>query len=148
MRNMIKRILIVDDEPDIREVAQIGLEEIAGWEILAAGSGAEGIKRAQTVRPDAILLDVMMPDMHGAEVLAALKADPITAAIPVILLTAKVQTARQPPMGAAGVILKPFDPLSLAAQAAELLGWPAPAPGDDPAASAKLRRASQAQIDQ
>jgi CheY-like chemotaxis protein len=124
-----KRILIVDDEADIREVAQIALEEIAGWEILTAGSGAEGIARAHTERPDAILLDMMMPDMHGAEVLASLKADPSTTAIPVIFLTAKAQAARQPPAGAAGVILKPFDPLRLATQAAALLGWPEPGSG-------------------
>jgi CheY-like chemotaxis protein len=124
--NMAKRILIVDDEPDIREVAAIALEEIAGWEILAAGSGAEAIARAQKEQPDAILLDMMMPDMHGAEVLSVLKADSATAVIPVILLTAKVQAARQPPEGAAGVILKPFDPLRLSTEISKVLGWPDP----------------------
>ena len=128
MPNIRKRILVVDDEPDIREVAQIALEEIAGWEIIDAASGVEGIARAQKERPDAILLDMMMPDMHGAEVLTNLKADPGTAAIPVIFLTAKVQAARQPPNGAAGVILKPFDPLQLASQIAKTLTWPDPGP--------------------
>lgn len=122
---MIKRILIIDDEDDIREVAQMSLEEVAGWQTLAAGSGAEGVARAQTERPDAILLDVMMPDMEGTAVLALLKSDQRTANIPVIFLTAKVQVARHAPQGgAAGVILKPFDPLHLASQVAGLLGWP------------------------
>lgn len=123
-QNMRKRILIVDDESDIRELAQIALEEFAGWKVLHARSGAEGITRAQTQQPDAILLDMMMPDMRGTQVLTTLKADPATTAIPVILLTAKVQAAQQPPDGAAGVILKPFDPLQLAAEISRLLTWP------------------------
>jgi CheY-like chemotaxis protein len=123
---MTRRILIVDDEDDIREVAQIALEQVAGWQTLAARCGAEGLARARADRPDAILLDVMMPDMDGTQVVAALKADPNTAAIPVIMLTASVQSTRRPPAGAAGVILKPFDPLLLGLQVAEILGWPAP----------------------
>jgi len=121
---MSKRILIIDDEEDIREVAQMSLEEMAGWRTFAADSGADGVVRAQDELPDAILLDVMMPDMDGPSVLARLKADERTAGIPVILLTAKVQVARRPPAGgAAGVILKPFDPVDLARQVEQLLGW-------------------------
>ena len=119
-----KRILIIDDEEDIREVAQAALEEMAGWTVAGAGSGAEGVVTATAERPDAILLDVMMPGTDGFEVLARLKANPPTAAIPVILLTAKVQVAgRRLPSEAAGVILKPFDPLMLASEVAQLLGW-------------------------
>ncbi|HEY6291562.1 MAG TPA: response regulator [Terriglobia bacterium] len=129
---MSKRILIIDDEEDIRDVAQISLEEMAGWHTLPAVSGADGVTCAQVELPDAILLDVMMPDMDGTTVLARLKEDRRTAGIPVILLTAKVQVARRPPFGgAAGVILKPFDPFDLAGQVARLLGWNLPVPGTE-----------------
>lgn len=125
---MSKRILIIDDEEDIREVAQIALEETAGWATLLAGSGAEGVARAAAELPDAILLDVMMPVMDGFEALARLKSDQRTAGIPVILLTAKVQAAHRQMSGqAAGVILKPFDPLTLGPEIARMLGWPEPA---------------------
>jgi len=121
-----KRILIIDDEDDIREVVQITLEEMAGWETAGAASGTEGLARAQSTTPDAILLDVMMPGEDGPSVLGKLKADPRTAAIPVIMLTAKARTERNPPAGAAGVIVKPFDPRRLAGQVAELVGWSLP----------------------
>ena len=123
-----KRILIIDDEADIREVAQIALEEAVSWATLPAGSGAEGLAKAAAEAPDAILLDVMMPDMDGFQVLEQVKADGRTAEIPVILLTAKVQAARGPTSAkAAGVILKPFDPLTLGAEIARMLKWPEPA---------------------
>ena len=121
---MTRRILIIDDEDDLREVAQAALETVAGWQVLTAASGPEGLERARAEGPDAILLDVMMPGADGMTALERLRADPGTAAIPVILLTAKVRVARHPPgAGAAGVILKPFDPLKLAGQVAEILGW-------------------------
>jgi CheY-like chemotaxis protein len=124
---MKPRILIIDDEDDIREVARIALEETAGWQVLEASSGAEGIALTLRERPDVVLLDLMMPDLDGLAVMAQLKADERTAATPVILLTAKVQAVRQHPPGeAAGVILKPFDPLQLAAELAAVLEWPAP----------------------
>lgn len=122
---MTKRILIVDDEDDIREVAQIALEATTDWQVLEAPSGTKGIALAQAERPEAILLDLMMPDMDGMTVLARLKADEHTAAIPVILLTAKVRAGRQGNHGdVAGVIVKPFDPLRLAAEISQILGWP------------------------
>lgn len=121
-----RRILVVDDEDDIREVAAIALEMEGGWEVIAAGSGAEGIRRAAAEQPDAILLDVMMPDMDGPATFRALRENPATAAIPVILLTAKVQAAdrrRFEELGVSGVLPKPFDPLRLSHQVAETLGW-------------------------
>ena len=105
----------------------MALDETPGWQTLVAASGAEGLAGAREGHPDAILLDVMMPDLDGLAVLAALKADPVTSAIPVIMLTAKVQAARRPPALASGVIVKPFDPLRLGSQVARILGWPAPA---------------------
>ena len=123
---MPKRVLIVDDEDDIREVAQLSLEMVAGWVVLTASSGAEGISRAEAERPDAILLDVMMPELDGPATFERLRANAATSAIPVVLLTAKVQDADQKrlsELGVAGVLAKPFDPMQLAADVAEVLGW-------------------------
>ena len=85
------RILIIDDEDDIREVAALSLETVAGWEVMVASSGAQGLARAATYQPDAILLDVMMPGMDGPATFRELQKNPSTAHIPVMLLTAKVQ---------------------------------------------------------
>ncbi|HEX8451588.1 MAG TPA: response regulator [Longimicrobium sp.] len=124
---MPKRILIVDDEDDIREVAQMTLEMMAGWEVRAAPSGESALSMAAADPPDAILLDVMMPGMDGPATLARLLADPATARVPVVFLTAKAQAAEQrrlAEMGAAGVLAKPFDPARLAEQVSQVLGWP------------------------
>lgn len=122
----VKRILVIDNEQYIREVAQICLETVAGWEVLTAGSGSEGLAKAESKQPDAILLDVMMPDMDGPTTFQKLQAFSATRHIPVILLTAKVQASdrrRYAELGMSGMIAKPFDPLQLAGQIAELLGW-------------------------
>jgi CheY-like chemotaxis protein len=121
-----RRILIVDDEDDIREVAQISLEVVADWKVLTASSGCEGLKIARAAQPDAILLDVMMPDLDGPTTFQKLQADPAIRHIPVILLTAKLQPAdrkRFAQLGVAGVLTKPFDPLELAAQVRDTLHW-------------------------
>jgi CheY-like chemotaxis protein len=123
---MSKRVLLVDDEDDIREVAGMSLETVAGWTILAARSGREGLKIAAEQRPDVILLDVMMPDMDGPSTFRNLQGLEATKSIPVIFLTAKAQTREQRgfrELGAQGVISKPFDPLTLADQVSEILGW-------------------------
>lgn len=125
---MSQRVLIVDDEDDIREVAQASLELVGGWEVLTASSGREGIERAAAERPDAILLDVMMPDLDGPSTFQHLQANPVTRDIPVLLLTAKVQTADRvhfQGLGVAGVLAKPFDPMRLASDVAAALGWAA-----------------------
>jgi CheY-like chemotaxis protein len=121
-----RRILIVDDEPDIREVAQMSLEMVSGWQVLTAESGEEGIVKAKQERPDAILLDAMMPGMDGATAFQKLQADPSTKQIPVIMFTAKVQANDRKifaDLGVRDVIAKPFDPLRLGSQIAEILGW-------------------------
>jgi CheY-like chemotaxis protein len=123
-----KQILIIDNEPYIQEVAQISLETLAGWQVLTASSGQSGIATAEQVQPDAILLDVMMPDMDGIATFEKLQANPATQPIPVILLTAKVQVAdrrRYEALGIMATIAKPFDPLTLADQIARILGWEA-----------------------
>lgn len=123
---MSHRILIIDDEDDIRQVAAMSLETVAGWEVLTANSGAAGIRRAQEEKPDAILLDVMMPGMDGPTTFLEIRKLPEIASIPVILLTAKVQSADQKrfaDLGVSAVLFKPFDPLTLADQMSEALGW-------------------------
>lgn len=123
---MSRKILLVDDEDDIREVAQMSLEMTAGWEVRTAPSGADALRLAAAERPDAILLDVMMPGMDGPATARALKASPETADIPVILLTAKVQAAdrrRFDDLGVAGILAKPFDPMALAEEVRGVLGW-------------------------
>ena len=124
---MSRKILLVDDEDDIREVAQMSLEMTAGWEVVTAPSGADALRTAAAEQPDAILLDVMMPGMDGPATARALRAEPDTAEIPIILLTAKVQAAdrrRFDDLGVAGILAKPFDPIALADQVREVLGWP------------------------
>jgi len=121
-----KRILVIDNEQYIQEVAQICLETTVGWDVLTAGSGWEGLLKAETEQPDAILLDVMMPDMDGLATFEKLQANPATQHIPVILLTAKVQASdhrRYAQLGMKAAIAKPFNPLELASQVAQALGW-------------------------
>lgn len=121
-----KCILVIDNEPYIQEVVQIALETIGNWQVVTASSGAEGIMKAEKEQPDVILLDVMMPDMDGATTFQKLQANPRTQTIPVLLLTAKVQTVDQNRYQALGVqatIPKPFDPLQLPKQIADILGW-------------------------
>lgn len=122
-----KQILMIDDEIDIQTIACMGLTLINGWQVLTASSGRDGIQQAKGHQPDAILLDVMMPDMDGVATLAALKADAVTQAIPVIFLTAKSKASDRQKLyalGAQGVINKPFDPTTLASQISGFLGWP------------------------
>lgn len=121
-----KHILVIDNEPYIQEIAQICLRTVAGWQVSTASSGKEGITKATVEQPDAILLDVMMPDLDGVATFQALQGNPMTQSIPVILLTAKVQASdrqRYTELGVKATIAKPFDPLQLATQVAAVLGW-------------------------
>ena len=121
-----KHVLIIDDEYDIRAVAQLTLKAVGGWDVSIAASGTEGLAKAADGQPDVILLDVMMPDMDGIETFQALQANPATQSIPVILMTAKVQAADQrrfADLGVVGIISKPFKAMRLPRQIAETLGW-------------------------
>ncbi|MCF4121097.1 response regulator [Antribacter sp. KLBMP9083] len=123
---MSRRILVVDDDDTIREVVRTGLEVVAGWEVQVASNGAEAIDLCRADPPDAVILDVMMPTMDGPTTVARLLGDPRTRYVPVVLLTAKAQAAdlrHWSDLGVAGVIAKPFDPLRLPHQVADLLGW-------------------------
>lgn len=118
------KLLLAEDEPDVQLIARLSLKK-AGFTVVTVGNGLEVLQRVAEERPDAVLLDWMMPDMDGFETCKRLKADPRTAAIPVIFLTARVQeaeVARAMALGAVGCIGKPFDALALGAQVLELLG--------------------------
>lgn len=122
-----RRVLIIDDEETIQSVVRFGIRMAAGWEVIAANSGAEGICTALSLQPDVILLDVMMPEMDGIATFRALQTHINTKRIPVILLTAKAQTTEKrqfDDMGVNGVITKPFNALDLPEQIAKILLWP------------------------
>jgi CheY-like chemotaxis protein len=121
-----KRILVIDDEADIREIAKVSLQITKNWEVFTAASSQEGVLIAATQQPDAILLDVMMPGVDGLVTLQTLSQNPETQAIPVILLTATLKVATQQQylqLGAKAVLIKPFDPGLLATQIEKALGW-------------------------
>ncbi len=123
---MTRKILIIDDECDIQAVAQLALEVVAGWTVTIASSGLEGLELALNEQPDAILLDVMMPDMDGIMTLKALQSNPRTSMIPVILMTAKTQLAdreRFAKLGISALISKPFKAMKLSEQIALALSW-------------------------
>ncbi|MBH8556098.1 response regulator [Nostocaceae cyanobacterium CENA357] len=119
-----KQILVIDDEDDIRKLIQTCLEIMGGWQVLTATSGSQGLLLAQSSQPDAILLDVMMPDMDGLKTFQKLQANQITKDIPVILLTARGRNTDQnlfAQLGVRGIINKPFNPQKLANQVAAAL---------------------------
>jgi CheY-like chemotaxis protein len=119
-----KQILVIDDEDDIRQLIQTCLEIMGGWEVLTATSGNQGLFLAQSSQPDAILLDIMMPDMDGLTTFKKLQANQTTKHIPVILLTARGRNHNQRlfnDLGVKGIISKPFNPQKLAVQVAAAL---------------------------
>lgn len=121
-----KKILLIDDEELIRMSTQVCLEVTANWEVIVAASGKEGLLLAASQQPDVILLDISMPEMNGITTFEYLQNNQATSHIPVILLTAKVQTSDRQEfidLGITGVIVKPYDPHSLASQIAAALGW-------------------------
>ncbi|MFB2939456.1 response regulator [Aerosakkonemataceae cyanobacterium BLCC-F154] len=123
---MTKHLLVIDDEQDIRDVVKVSLEEFAGWQVETANSGKEGLQKVKIGKWDAILLDVSMPDMDGFSVFEQLQANSATKTIPVVLLTAKVLPSdrrRFMEMGVTGVITKPFNPVTVWNQVAEILQW-------------------------
>ena len=125
---MSRRVLIVDDQSDIRDIARVGIELTTDWQVMVAGSGEEAIRVAAAERPDAILLDVMMPEMDGPAAVRALRADPATQDIPVILLTARItfdDGDELSQIAVSGLLSKPFDPMSLAESVSSILGWAA-----------------------
>ncbi|MGF1497103.1 MAG: response regulator [Elainellaceae cyanobacterium] len=122
----MKRILVIDDEADIREIAQASLEITTAWEVMTAASGEEGVAIAVSAQPDAILLDVSMPGVDGVAASRQLRQNSATCHIPVIFLTAQSEAAERSvyeAMGGTAVVMKPFDPGTLAAQIKRALAW-------------------------
>lgn len=118
--------MLIDDEPDVRLVVQTCLEKLAGWMVISAASGEEGLLKVYSEKPDAIVLDIMMPIMDGYMVLEALLAKPETQSIPVVFLTAKANSSeldQYKALGVKGTIRKPFNPLTLHREIAAALGW-------------------------
>jgi len=118
------KILVVDDDPAVVMVAAIALETVGGFEVLQAYGGAEALERALAERPDAILMDAVMPDMDGPDVLHALRARVETGGIPVIFHTARTDPTEIRTLlalGAKGVIRKPFDPKELPGEVERIL---------------------------
>lgn len=123
MSGTLSQIMIIEDDPDIREIAVMALEHLGGFEVTACASGAEALEQVGSAAPDLILLDYMMAGMDGAEVLARLHSAPETASIPVVFLTAKAnerEVERLRGLGAEAVITKPFDPMTLADRVREI----------------------------
>lgn len=119
MKPLLSRILLVEDEPDIRTVAQLSLTALGGFTVECCASGAEALARIPDFRPDMVLLDVMMPGMDGPSTLGRLRADSATARIPVVFMTARVQPQEviaYRAIGALDVVAKPFDPMALPQQ--------------------------------
>ncbi|XWK90171.1 MAG: response regulator [Phormidium sp.] len=120
---MSKKILVVDDDEAIQQVIKTCLEDLAGWQVLLAGSGLEGLRIANSEPLDAILLDISMPKMNGIEMLQKLQENDSTRKIPVFLLTARTVSAdRQQLEQVAGVIIKPFNIIKLVEQVSQSLG--------------------------
>ena len=120
----IRKVLLAEDEEDIQKVAQISLQFRGGWEVSLATNGEECLAKAASDRPDLILLDCMMPKLDGYETCRRLKQDPSLRHIPVIFLTAKAQETevrKGLSLGAIGYLIKPFNPMSLAAEIKQIL---------------------------
>jgi len=119
MSGVLKKVLYVEDDADIRTIASLALEAVGGLTLQACASGADALAGAAAFAPDLLLLDVMMPGMDGPTTLARLREVPATRDVPVIFMTAKVQASEVQhyrALGALGVISKPFDPMTLASE--------------------------------
>jgi two-component system, OmpR family, response regulator len=115
----LRRILLVEDEPDIQTIAGLSLRAVGGFEVEVCGSGAEALDRFPSFSPDLVVLDVMMPGLTGPATFEALQGLREGASVPVVFMTAKIQPGEVDQLmalGAAGVIAKPFDPMALAGQ--------------------------------
>jgi CheY-like chemotaxis protein len=121
-----RKVLVVDDDDIIREVAKLALEVVGGWQVSTATNGQEAGRMASQDRPDVVLLDVMMPSLDGPGTAALLREDPVTREVPVIFLTAKTPPNDERLESVPNldeVISKPFDPIALAPQINRLTGW-------------------------
>ena len=137
---MAQRVLIVEDEPDIRELLVFHLER-EGYHVTKSKSGAEAVRLAHASPPDLVLLDLMLPEMDGLEVCRRLRGDPVTQAIPIVMLTARgdeVDRVLGLEMGADDYVVKPFSPRELIARIRAVLRRARPAPGTAPITVGRL----------
>lgn len=121
----LETILLVDDDADIRTIAELALSNVGGWQVVSAASGPDALAKLSEGKTDLVLLDVMMPEMDGPAVLRCLRENERWSEIPVIFMTARVQRSEVEEylsLGARGVIGKPFDPLDLPEQIRQLVG--------------------------
>jgi len=119
----LKRVMAIEDEPDIREIILLSLEAVGGFTVKTCASGEDGVAAASSFRPDLLLLDVMMPGLDGPSTLGRLRGLDGLAKTPIVFMTAKAQRheiERFLSLGAADVIAKPFDPMTLADKLREI----------------------------
>lgn len=119
----MKTILVVDDEPGIVQIARDYLDR-AGFRVITAGDGAAALRLARAERPSLLVLDLMLPGMDGLDVTRALRQDPATAKLPIIMLTARVEETDRLiglELGADDYITKPFSPRELVARVRAVL---------------------------
>jgi CheY-like chemotaxis protein len=113
----LQRVLLADDEPDILEISRIALETVGGFEVSVCSSGRALLDRLTDFEPDLIIVDVLMPDMTGPDVLQEIRRRPELKGVPVVYLTGVIREEELEGLretGVADVILKPFDPMTLA----------------------------------
>jgi CheY-like chemotaxis protein len=123
---MDKMLLVIDDEENIRKIVRVCIENFSPWQTTLVGSGADGFLAIASVKPDLILLDMMMPFMDGFAFLEQLQSHSEFAQIPVIILTSRddlTVSSQIAQLGIRGAIVKPFDPLLLVYQIVNILGW-------------------------
>lgn len=121
-----RTVLLVDDDADIRFIAEIALARVGGFAVRLAGSAMEARQELEVVRPDALLLDVTMPEVDGPTFFSQLRAEPRWDTMPVVFLTARTsieEVHHYLSLGAVGVLAKPFDPMTLAHRLREILDW-------------------------
>jgi len=137
---MPQRVLIVEDEPDIRDLLVFHLER-EGYHVTKSRDGAEAVRLARGATPDLVLLDLMLPEMDGLEVCRRLRQDPVTRAIPIVMLTARgdeVDRVLGLEMGADDYVVKPFSPRELVARIRAVLRRARPSPGPTPITVGRL----------
>lgn len=123
---MGKRILVIEDDLELQEVIRLSLEIMADFEVLLASSGQDGLKLAHAAHPDAILIDVLLPDIDGIDVCQQLRFQPETQTIPILLMTGnrlRLDIKRIEELGLEHVLSKPFQPTRLAQHISTCLNW-------------------------
>lgn len=123
MNKKLEHILCIDDEPDIVDIIQMCLETVGGFKVSSCSSGIKAIEKVEEINPDLILLDVMMPEMDGPTTLKKLREKSLLSSVPIVFMTARVQPVEIQEylkIGANAVIAKPFDPMTISSQIADI----------------------------